>query len=335
MKIKYCILVWLLILFVCNNLVAQDYTNLSKLRKQATKENYSEIEEKFSKAVKKNKNDANVYFERHQFYYKFHKDDLALQDINKAIELMPEKIIFYQYRADMFFDADSLDAMLLDVNTMMKMDAATPDAHVYKGRYLMKIDSINEAFNSFDKAIQIYESNNAPCFVMSICYSYRAGLNFAYGKLDEAISDFTKAISKVRNTRKDNLLMSRAKVFLAKTDTKNAYQDIGAAFVYKADTMTLAYLYALKSDQEKLNDIIIGIVAKKLKTNYREAVKLYNVACLYAIVNQKEKALEFLEKSLQLGYSNFNWIQVDYDMKNIKDLPAFSDLIQKYQTKQK
>jgi tetratricopeptide (TPR) repeat protein len=212
----------------------------------------------------------------------------------------------------------------------MKMDATIPDAHVYKGRYLLQMDSLNEAFNSFDKAIQIYESNNAPCYVMSICYRSRAKLNFAFGKIDNAIADFTKAIAKARDTKKDNLLMLRANAYLAKEDIKNAYQDIGAAFANKPDTLTLAFLHALKGETKKLEEILPFIIDKQSKLPKQNGAKLYNVACVYAIINNKEKALEYLEKSTQNGYDKFNWIQADYDMKNIKNLPEFNALIQKY-----
>lgn len=332
MKNNTLIIVLLFMFFACNSIFvyAQEYTKLYNLGKQATLKDYIDVENEFNKAVKKNKGDAEVYFLRGKFYFKFYKYDLALQDYNKAIELTPEKYAFYEYRSDLFLETDNLDALLKDVNTMMKMDATIPNAHVYKGRYFMKIDSLNEAFNSFDKAIQIYESNNAPCYVMSICYSSRARLNFAFGKIDNAIADFTKAIAKARDSRKDNLLMLRANAYLAKEDIKNAYQDIGAAFASKPDTLTLAYLYALKGDVKKLEEIIPFILEKKSKIEKFGCTNLYNLACLYAIINNKEKALEYVEKSIQNGYDELNWIQADFDMKNIRDLPEFITLIQKY-----
>lgn len=330
MKKSAIFFVLLSIIFVCKSVSAQGYKELYLLTKQATLKNYNEVENKINKAVKKSKNDANVYVERYSFYYKFHQYDLALQDINKAIELKPEKYIFYEFRADLYLEQDKLVELLQDVNTLMKMDATIPDAHVYKGRYLLQMDSLNEAFNSFDKAIQIYESNNAPCYVMSICYRSRAKLNFAFGKIDNAIADFTKAIAKARDTKKDNLLMLRANAYLAKEDIKNAYQDIGAAFANKPDTLTLAFLHALKGETKKLEEILPFIIDKQSKLPKQNGAKLYNVACVYAIINNKEKALEYLEKSTQNGYDKFNWIQADYDMKNIKNLPEFNALIQKY-----
>jgi len=327
--------VLLSVIYVCKSVSAQGYKELYFLTKQATLKNYNEVENKINKAVKKNKNDANVYVERFSFYYKFHQYDLALKDINKAIELKPEKYAFYEYRADLYLEQDNLVELLQDVNTLMKMDATIPDAHIYKGRYLLQMDSLNEAFNCFDKAIQIYESNNAPCYVMSMCYRSRARLNFAFGKIDNAITDLTKAITKVKDSKKDNLLMLRANAYLAKEDIKNAYQDIGAAFANKPDTLTLAFLYALKGETKKTEEIIPFIIAKQCSIEKCNCVNLYNVACLYAIVNNKEKALEYLEKSMQNGYDKFNWIQADYDMKNIKNLPEFNALIQKYHSIQK
>ena len=56
----------------------------------------------------------------------------------------------------------------------------------------------------------------------------------------------------------------------------------------------------------------------------------YDAACLYSIMNEKELALKHLDLSFQKGYRDFNHIKVDDDMDNIRELPEFKNLVQKY-----
>lgn len=125
---------------------AQSYPELIKLTKSATKQNYEESEEKISKTVKKHKNDPYVYLERYFFYYKFYKNELALQDINKAIELMPSKYLFYEYRIDVLFEMDKLEDAWKDISTIYAMDKTIPDSYVYRGQYFLNVTVYKHLF---------------------------------------------------------------------------------------------------------------------------------------------------------------------------------------------
>ena len=56
----------------------------------------------------------------------------------------------------------------------------------------------------------------------------------------------------------------------------------------------------------------------------------YDAACLYSQMDNKQKALEYLEKSLELGYRRFAHIERDQDMDPIRDMEEFKALILKY-----
>ena len=56
----------------------------------------------------------------------------------------------------------------------------------------------------------------------------------------------------------------------------------------------------------------------------------YNLACLYSIKKEKEKALELLEKSLQNKNIKVNHVIEDEDWDNFKDDEDFKEIIKKY-----
>jgi Flp pilus assembly protein TadD len=53
---------------------------------------------------------------------------------------------------------------------------------------------------------------------------------------------------------------------------------------------------------------------------------LYNAACTYGLLQQKERCLETLRKAKEAGYSNFDWIRQDPDLGCVHNTPEFEEL---------
>ncbi len=53
----------------------------------------------------------------------------------------------------------------------------------------------------------------------------------------------------------------------------------------------------------------------------------YNLACSYALLSQPKEALNALQKAVELGYSDFNYLLKDRDLKNLHNHPEFLALI--------
>lgn len=77
-----------------------------------------------------------------------------------------------------------------------------------------------------------------------------------------------------------------------------------------------------------------GRIADGLKMD-RKLVKLqpanatahYNLACSLALTKRKSDALRSLLQAVQLGYSDFDWMQQDPDLDPLKSHPAFVALL--------
>jgi len=55
----------------------------------------------------------------------------------------------------------------------------------------------------------------------------------------------------------------------------------------------------------------------------------YNLACSYSLTDQFDHAALALEKALQLGYTDFNWLARDPDLKKFRQQPAYRDIQKK------
>lgn len=72
--------------------------------------------------------------------------------------------------------------------------------------------------------------------------------------------------------------------------------------------------------------------------SYQEALEIedtdssvyYNIACCYSLMNKVEDALDWLEKSIIHGFTNYGHIKNDTDLENIRNTPKFKELIAKY-----
>ena len=53
----------------------------------------------------------------------------------------------------------------------------------------------------------------------------------------------------------------------------------------------------------------------------------YNVACLYALEGETERAIDCLEQAFARGFGNKSWIAADPDLASLHDHPRFQALL--------
>ena len=81
-----------------------------------------------------------------------------------------------------------------------------------------------------------------------------------------------------------------------------------------------------------------GRIAEGLKMD-RKLVRLqpdnatahYNLACSLALIRRKAQALQALERAIELGYDDYDWMQHDPDLSGLRDHPSFQKLLAKLQ----
>lgn len=92
----------------------------------------------------------------------------------------------------------------------------------------------------------------------------------------------------------------------------------------------LAHAYARLENQEKALE------------NYRKAIEAdpenaymhyYNMACALAVMNRVEEALDALEKAVEEGYEDYDWMKMDGDLKNLHGHPRFERLLERLKGK--
>ena len=82
-----------------------------------------------------------------------------------------------------------------------------------------------------------------------------------------------------------------------------------------------------------------GLFQEGLKVDERLAqleptssLVFYNLACSYSLTEQFDRAVQALDRALDLGYRDFTWLARDPDLKKLRKHPAFEDLKAKIRT---
>ena len=117
---------------------------------------------------------------------------------------------------------------------------------------------------------------------------------------------------------------------------EEAFEKYNLATTYKKDLhqaynnwgVVLCQLAKTKSNSEAKE--LINEAIKKFQQAVEYGGDAYNLACLYAIRNQKAEALKYLDIALSRNEITINFVEQDEDWKELRNDPDFQDLLSRY-----
>ncbi len=68
---------------------------------------------------------------------------------------------------------------------------------------------------------------------------------------------------------------------------------------------------------------------KALEIDPEDDIAWYNIACAYSLLEDLDESVAALEKSVEYGYDDLEWMQRDSDLDNIRDHPRYKALVEK------
>ncbi|MGA7296101.1 MAG: tetratricopeptide repeat protein [Rhodanobacteraceae bacterium] len=209
----------------------------------------------------------------------------------------------------------------------LALDADSAEAHASRGMALFISEKYGEAQKEFDAATTL----NPNLFEAW----------YYYGLACSSEGDFEKATRMYLKAMDVNPDDYQAPIFLAQ-----AYASLGR----RQDEMK-ARLGLLNTVERHLklnphdtralqigaNNLIkvgedkkaVAMTEQALKQGRDEPVVLYNGACFYALQNNLERALELLQKAVELGWGDRAWMEHDSDLEPLRDNPRFQALLER------
>lgn len=216
----------------------------------------------------------------------------ALTYINRAIELDSTYSSYQLRRVQIEEYYGMTDEAYRDIETYI--DNFPDDYYGYykKGWLLDKYQ------NKIEEAIEAYTTSAALQPEYDYNYLGRGQLYRKQGKEDLAIQDFKEVL----------------KLDTVPSEHGNARQ---YALLYLGDTIKSVEWMKSLIENDSIED--------------KKGVH-YDAACLYSLIGDCKSSLEHLKKALDLGWSRFTHARVDDDLKNVRELPEFEEILRQYET---
>lgn len=279
-------------------------------------------EEKYELALQKVEEAINMDSENGYLYhlkafvaFELHNYDLANECYKKAAEINPQDyIIINNWGAALSTWAKINNDEKMLAESFEKFKQAADINPKYYGIFnnwgnalsdwaKIKNDEIlfAESCEKYQKAAEINPNKD------NIFNNWGAALS-SWGKINNDEKIFAESCEKYQkaaeiNPNKDSIFNNWGTVMLSLAKSKND----------------------LNSYKQQIESILLKAEAIK------EGAGSYNLACLYSVFDQKDIALNWLEKSLRFNSApNKEHISTDSDLDNIKSDPRFNELLDKY-----
>lgn len=72
---------------------------------------------------------------------------------------------------------------------------------------------------------------------------------------------------------------------------------------------------------------------KALELEPNNSIALYNIACTYSRMKRIEDALDALERCVEAGYRDVEWMEKDSDLDNLRDEPRYKAIVRRLREK--
>ena len=66
---------------------------------------------------------------------------------------------------------------------------------------------------------------------------------------------------------------------------------------------------------------------RALTINPDDPLLLYNICCMYSLLGNATEALNCLEKAVDKGYGQKDWVANDSDLDSLRELPRFKTIL--------
>jgi serine/threonine protein kinase/tetratricopeptide (TPR) repeat protein len=277
------------------------------------------------------------YLRGRQFFHQFRRRgfEFALQMFTRAIEIDANYARAYAGIADchslLFLNWEATEANLKKADEAsrkaLELGPSLAEAHVARGFSLSLRKQFTEARQEFESAIRLdpnlYE---ARYFFGRMCMSE--------GKLLDAAVLFEQA-AKMRpddyqsHSHLATIYNGLARKAEAQTASRRCLEVIEKHLALHPDDPRALYLGAVS--WTKLGESVKAVqwADRAVAMDPEEPLTLYNVACVYALQEQIEPALDCLERAIKHGYAHKAWVLHDSDLDSLRSHPRYLALVEK------
>lgn len=245
----------------------------------------------------------------------------AISSYKKAYQLNKDSNLAERI-SDCYVALGDYDNAKKYIDYAIELDAENADLYVSKAGISLNKKDYKDAVAQINKAIELGDKSADNYFLRG--WIKELGEDF-----DGALEDYTECISS--NFEYYPAYFNRGKIYKKRGYSDRARRDFEKCVELDNEPNEDSYAhFALAFLGRK--DEAIAFTQKVLEKD-SSASSLYSAACIYSLVDEKETAIEYLEKALKAGFRDYDQLMIDTDLDNIRGEEGYKKLVAQYITK--
>ncbi|MBD3298292.1 MAG: protein kinase, partial [candidate division Zixibacteria bacterium] len=202
----------------------------------------------------------------------------------------------------------------------LELDPASPEAHAARGFLLWLMNRHGEADWEFETAIRLNPR-------LSEAYYLHGRSCFQRGKMAEAARLFQTA-SHLEDRHDYLYFAAQALTALGRDDDARVlYQAtldaVDRRLTLNPDDASAATMAAVSHCRLGNTQEGLAWADRAVEIDSQDARIMYNVACLFALEGDRERAVDYLLRAFRTGFAHSDWVDNDPDLDSIRDDERF------------
>lgn len=294
------------------------YLNLAAI--SISRNKYSDAEELFLECAQKANPQAGYYY-LGIMYFSLGEYRKALESYYRALQYDSlSKHTLYNI-GETYLYMNNRDSALLFLNKALLLDPAYTDAWYRKGDVFATFAEYDSAEYCFSRVIKLDPDNKD-------IYVSMGNLKFIHNDWLSAVGFYEKAAG--ISPGNDAMWYTMGLCYELLGDVQKAipcFQKCLELSPVNANYLTslgLAYLITGRYPESKV------LLLKSIEIAPDETINYYYMASLYSLMGMNKEGLEWLERSLQKGFNQFEYLQSDPGMAGLRGTEEYQELVKRY-----
>jgi TolB-like protein/tetratricopeptide (TPR) repeat protein len=227
------------------------------------------------------------------------------------------------WRIDMT-EAETVEALGASERALA-LEPCIPEAHVARACLLSMQGRNEEASRGFEEAIRLNPSAH-------MTYDLYGRHAFGAGEMEKAIELYRTAIRLEPDDYQSQAMLEGPLRSLGRTDeAREANRRAGIAIERRLqrrpDDVRALLLGAVQAAHEGNVERARALGERAMAARPDDFSTAYNVACAHALLGERDRALELLDRAVRHGRGNLGWIEHDTDFASLRGDPRFEAIV--------
>ena len=245
--------------------------------------------------------------------------EAAIDQAERAVELSPDSFITVHNLVDAYAEAGMYDEAEAALRKLIDSSPEVPGAYLDLATLRLIDRDIEGARDAALKAVAI--SPNLPGN-----YEILGKIAWEERDMEEAEKYLTRAVELNPLSKRAFALLGI--VYHRKGELEPAIENLKKAAQRQPDDAVVRAELGMCYLQQELFVHALAEFKLAVDLNPSDGNSMYNIACVYSLRGNPEPALAWLEKAVDNGFDDFEHMEKDSDLDNIRSQPGYIKLVE-------